>query len=322
LTYEAVFAQLLKYPNLLPARQSRRKPKKLHRRVAVAELPVFFAYCESAKLFKSMKNILVPTDFSENARNALRYAVHLAQLFDSQLTVLHTFSITRRSDMMKSMDNIMRRDAEDQMRTLGADIPAEISWKHKIVQGDTILTIAGQAEELKADLIVMGTQGASGWEEVFIGSVTGGVMRQTQVPLLAIPENFSYSPIKKIVLAMNTLEASDPKQMVRPLRMLAQKTGAHVNIYHHDKEHGDLPDAVTEAANWLGEVPVSLTYEQDAEHVNENIANFVAAEHADLLCLVRRDRRKFGFFERFFQESVTLTQVFRSEVPLLILHAE
>jgi nucleotide-binding universal stress UspA family protein len=269
-----------------------------------------------------MKNILVPTDFSNNARNALRYAVQLAQLFGSRLTVLHTFSITRRSDMMKSMDEIMRRDAEEQMGTLRPEIPAAVSWEGKILQGDTILTIAGQAEALQADLIVMGTQGASGWEEVFIGSVTGGVMRQTQVPLLAIPESFSYKPIEKIVLAMNSLELTDPERMVLPLRTLAEQASAHVTIYHHDKHQGDLPDMVAAAAGWFGDIPVSLTYEQDAEHVNENIAKFVASEGADLLCMVRRDRRKFGFFERFFQESVTLTQVFRCEVPLLILHAE
>ena len=62
-----------------------------------------------------MKNILVPTDFSENALNALLYAKELACSFDTKLTLLHTFNVPRRTDMLVSLEDIMRRDAESGM---------------------------------------------------------------------------------------------------------------------------------------------------------------------------------------------------------------
>ena len=269
-----------------------------------------------------MKNILVPTDFSANARNALRYAVQLAKLFDSRLHLLHTFTVSSRSDMFVSMENIMRKDAEREMDKLSREILAEVRWESRIMKGDTVRSIVGVAEQIDADLIVMGTQGASGLEKVFIGSVTGGVMRHTDLPLLAIPEDYSYRPVKKIVLALASLELSDPEKIIAPLTTLARKFNANVQIYHHDQSQSELPDDVVDAVDWLSGIPVSITFDQDDDQINESISEFVNASDADLLCMVRRKHNSIGFFERLFKESVTLTQVFHCEVPLLVLHSD
>lgn len=269
-----------------------------------------------------MKNILVPTDFSPNARNALRYAVQLAKLFDSRLHLLHTFTVSSRSDMFVSMENIMRKDAEREMDTLSREIPSEVRWESRIMKGDTIRSIAASAEQVNADLIVMGTQGASGLEKVFIGSVTGGVMRQTNVPLLAIPEGYSYRTVKKIVLALASLQLSNPEEVIAPLKTLASKFKANVQIYHHDQAQEEIPDEVVSAVDWLHGIPVSVTFDQDDDQINENISEFVSASDADMLCMVRRTHNSIGFFERLFKESVTLAQVFHCEVPLLVLHCD
>lgn len=269
-----------------------------------------------------MKKILVPTDFSDNARNALRYAIQLAQLFNSQIILLHTFSTSSRADMLVSMEKIMRKDAENEMELLTKEIPDDVRWKSEIQQGETIHNIAVYAERNEIDLIVMGTKGASGLEKVFIGSVTGGVMRQTSTPLLAIPKDYAYQPLEKIVLAIASLQLADPEKVVAPLKALAKKYKATVLIYHHDESNSEVPDEVMGAVEWLEGIPVNITFDQDDDHINESISEFVTDSGADLLCMVRRKRKTIGFFERLFQESSTLTQVFHTEVPLLIMHSD
>ncbi|MEZ4987870.1 MAG: universal stress protein [Saprospiraceae bacterium] len=269
-----------------------------------------------------MKTILIPTDFSANARNALDYVVQLSRFLGCRLILLHTFSTHRRGDMLISLEDRMRRDAEDSMNQLGKHIPEDIHWEYKIMVGDTVDTIVDQAKHCHADLIVMGTKGASGWEEVFIGSVTGGVMKAVNIPLLAIPAGFTYEPIEKIVLAMTNLKVSAPEEVFRPLKTLAEKSKASIQVYHHDQLNNELPEEVVEVIEWLGDVQVNLTFEQDEEEVNKNISDFVEATAADMLCMVRRNRSNIGFFERIFRDSVTLNQVFHCEVPLLILHAD
>lgn len=269
-----------------------------------------------------MKNILVPTDFSANAANALRYAIELAKIFDSRLTLLHTYTFSSRSDMFVSMEKIMQKDAEKEMLDFCRAIPAEVSWESKVKKGDTVRSIATFADQISADLIVMGTQGASGLEKVFIGSITGGVMRHTNIPLLAIPEDYSYRPIKKIVLALASLHIAEPETVIAPLKMLAEKLSTTVLVYHHDQTQKDIPEEVIDAVEWLQGIPVSITFDQDDDQVNENISEFVDDSEADLLCMVRRQHNRIGFVERLFKESVTLTQVFHSEVPLLILHCD
>lgn len=269
-----------------------------------------------------MKNILVPTDFSANAHNAMRYAVQLAKLFDSRLTLFHTYTFSSRSDMFVSMQEIMQKDAEKEMLAFCREIPPEVHWESKVMKGDTVRSIAAFADQINADLIVMGTQGASGLEKVFIGSVTGGVMRHTKIPLLAIPEDYSYSPVKKIVLALASLQIAQPETVVAPLKTLAGKFNATVLVYHHDQTQKDIPEEVVDAVKWLHGIPVSITFDQDDEQVNENISEFVDTSGADMLCMVRRQHNSIGFFERLFKESVTLMQVFHSEVPLLILNCD
>lgn len=269
-----------------------------------------------------MKNILVPTDFSDNARNALQYAVQLAKLFDSRLTLLHTFNVPRRTDILVSLDDIMQKDAEQEMDTLSRQIPAEVRRETRVMKGDTVKTIAAFAGQIDADLIVMGTQGASGLEQVFIGSVTGGVLRQTDIPLLAIPEGYAYRPVEKIVLALAGLHLADPQAVMAPLKTLAAKWQAAIQVYHHDETQRELPEGVIEAVEWLQGIPVSISFDHDDDRINENISEFVEESGAGLLCMVRRKRNTIGFVERLFRDSVTLTQVFHCEVPLLILHSE
>lgn len=269
-----------------------------------------------------MKKILVPTDFSENAMNALLYARELACSFKGQITLLNTYQVYQRSDMLVSIDDVLQKEAEKELAAFAQKASLNVPVETKVLKGDAIHTIADLAREGKFDLIVMGTKGASGLKEVFLGSITGGVMRHTQAPIIAIPENYSLRPIKKIAFGIANLKLGG-EEVIAPLKELTREFGARVYIYHSARgpEHIDKTELL-ETVNWLEGLPHTFHLEEEKENLHESLKAFVKSIDADMLCLVRRKHGQIGFFERLFRTSVTLNEVFHCEVPLMVLHGE
>lgn len=269
-----------------------------------------------------MKKILVPTDFSENAMNALLYAKELACAFKSHLTLVHTFQVYQRSDMLVSMEKVLRKEAEKGLESFLDKAALNMPVETKILKGDAVHTISDLAEGGGYDLIVMGTKGASGLREVFLGSTTGGVMRHTGIPIIAIPENYIPRPIKKIAVGIANLELSG-EEVAAPLRSLAEKFGARVFIYHSTKDAENVDKAeLLKTVSWLDGLPYSLHLEEEKGNLHESLKAFVKSIDADMLCLIRRKHGYIGFFERLFKLSATLNEVFRCELPLMVLHSE
>lgn len=154
-----------------------------------------------------MKKILVPFDFSDTATNAFRFAIDVANQSDGEIMLLHIVELPVMYDtlLMPSLSfeevyiKDMKENAEKEFKKVKAkwakDGPKVTSH---VDFGATAATINNFAKEKKADLIVMGTKGAKGLQEVFIGSNTEKIVRTAPVPVVAIKKNFKGS-IKSIV---------------------------------------------------------------------------------------------------------------------------
>ena len=160
----------------------------------------------------------------------------------------------------------------------------------------------------------MGTQGASGLKEIFMGSMTVGVINKSEVPVLAIPSGYPYQPLKEITLAIDSeiLRTSD---VVDPLINLANTYSAHISILHVDKTKKVVGvDAGVDI--YLSDVNHSYHLIKDY-NINDGIDRFVLKSDSNLLCMVHRKR---GFLDKLFHKSVTDKEAFNSPVPLLALH--
>lgn len=264
-----------------------------------------------------MKKLLVPTDFSDNADNAIQYAVELAGMLEASITLVHTYKVYSTSGMFISVESYLKKDAARQMLEIYERIEKRLGKERvesKIIRGDTIPVISDMANKSDYDLIVMGTQGASGLEEIFTGTTTNGVLKKSQKPVLAIPEGFSYAPLKNIVLAIDQKGLSVSK-VISPLVKLAQKANAHVRIFHKDVGEED-PGIDPSVEIYLEAVEHSFHYDLDDDQLNESINQFVKDYKADMLAMIRRRR---SFLEEVFHVSATTKEAFNSPVPLLIL---
>lgn len=143
----------------------------------------------------TLNRILVPTDFSETAIHALRYASGLARGLGAHLTLLYADPFVPPVDYSATVGGwdeqsfeLAKICAEEQLRVdAKANVDPAVLWD-TVVRVDTPLEgILDHAREMGADLIVMGTHGRTGFRRLIIGSVTEAVMRHAQVPVIAVP---------------------------------------------------------------------------------------------------------------------------------------
>ncbi len=183
---------------------------------------------------EKMKNILVPVDFSKGSMHAMEYAIKLINKIGGNLRILHV----RKS---KSYDQpfILKGSEKSYSKTVD-DFCNEILGHYKeqyrgkgvfdyvITTGKIYRNVIDEAEKLDAGLIVMGTHGVSGFEELWVGSNSYRVVSKASCPVLTIRHGFKRMDIKKIILPIDVYKNS--RQKVPVVAELAQKLGAEIHV--------------------------------------------------------------------------------------------
>jgi universal stress protein A len=141
-----------------------------------------------------LKKILVPIDFSDCAKKALRYAIPLAEEHEATLTLLHVVPSTYTAGEYGRFDYEafaaeMRRSAAKQLATLAVDeVGEKVSAETLVRTGSPAGEIIATAKSVAADLIVMSTHGRTGLKHIFLGSVTEHVVRHAPCATLVVRE--------------------------------------------------------------------------------------------------------------------------------------
>lgn len=157
-----------------------------------------------------MKNILVPTDFSEQAENALKVAAQLANKFNSEIFLLHMLELPLQLiDPVQSTNNqnlpeaiFFMKLAHQRFKNLMQEPYLQGIKVHETVEFhrafDGIMEIS---REKNCELVVMGSHGASGFQEMFIGSNTEKVVRHSEIPVLIIKDEILNFNVDHFVFA-------------------------------------------------------------------------------------------------------------------------
>jgi nucleotide-binding universal stress UspA family protein len=168
-----------------------------------------------------MTKVLVPFDFSEQAQNALDFTTALAGKFDSiHIEVLHvietptspSFDTMGGSDLMPEMESqiffieLMKRRKLQMAELEEQNAGKNYTFSTKIKLGNAFKHISESITEETPDLVVMGSKGIGGFEEILVGSNTEKVVRNANCPVLTIKEKTNPLAIKKIVFASDFRE--------------------------------------------------------------------------------------------------------------------
>jgi nucleotide-binding universal stress UspA family protein len=224
-----------------------------------------------------MKTIVVPFDFSPNARTALATALHLAKATASPVLVIHIvhespYKLAAATNEAE-MNRLIRLSEEEQTTALQQEI-AEMQQglSLKFHQGQVtakavyhpliVEKIIALAAEADAGMMVMGTHGASGIKKVLFGSNTAHMISRSTLPVLAIPADYRWKTVEKIVYAsdLEHLEAE-----LKELIPFAISLNAVIELLHFDFGYNDKKISVEEAESIIRHAPYQFIHLQICE---------------------------------------------------------
>ncbi len=280
----------------------------------------------------NIRQILIPTDFSAEAGNSLKYGINLARAVGAasgrqvKIIVLHSYQVpvttvetTYVPDQAIMMKEVQDR-AEEEMKNLEREYlePTGIPYETELTAGPVMPNINSMVEKHKTDLVLMATHKAGRLEQL-IGQLTVYALEKCKAPLLIIPDKAEFRPLRKLAFA------TDLKKILRSevfdkLKYLASTFKAHIIVLNVNT---DLKDLSEEESRELNHIKAELQGMEfhfqfiDGEDAEEAILEYVHRQEVDVVAAVPRHH---GFFEGLFHSSVTKHLALHTQVPLLAIH--
>ena len=275
-----------------------------------------------------MKKILFPTDFSHVSNNAFIYALKLADSINAEIITMHVYhlpqvnyinvseylheiyDVTELSHFENYKDEVpvLRRIAEENNLD-------HVKISHVLILGNLIEEIQKITKHEYIDFIVMGTKGASGLKETFLGTVATKVMNDVKAVVLAIPERCKYEPVKNL-LFITEYQADDTQSFLK-IKALAKVFQAHIECLRVVPQHRE--NNINNMRNWeelIDNQNIKL-HSVTGNDVEGIILNFIDSHKINMIAM--HVHRK-NFFEKLFEISLSKKLAFHINIPILAIH--
>jgi len=266
-----------------------------------------------------MTHLLLPTDFSDHSLNACTYALALFGDTAQHITLVHSYmdplpGYAAMVDMTSALYAASVEGLADFAERLG-DLQgagnAVIS--QKVIYGPLAGGLADLARMKAANLIVMGTLGASG--SAVFGSNASAVAKASHVPVLIVPKDARFKGLKRILFA-------DDHKSVEPVALglmveLARQHGAEILVGHvlRDAEEGPDPRIIAAYDAALSDVKFRYV-DAEGDDVALALSDLAERENTDMVVALHRHT---GLLESLFHGSVAKQLAMQSRTPLLVL---
>jgi len=197
----------------------------------------------------SIERVLCPIDFSDTSHHALAHAAAMARWHEAQLTMLYVFPYLPAMDLPPlPLEESDRANMLAKMREFAGIVPLDVRVDCQVREGQSVLeAIISQVEATQADMLVMGTHGRSGFQQLFLGSVTEKVIRNVTCPTLIVPPRAPDiapdTPVQfQRILCPTDFLASSLKAFEYAIS-LAEETDAQLTLLHVAEMPGALAQA-------------------------------------------------------------------------------
>ena len=270
-----------------------------------------------------MKRILVPTDFSEQAENALKVAAQLAKKNESEIYVLnslelptHLSSSGANGAMPESLFFI--KLAEKYFEELLEKPYLEGLLIHEAIigHGEVYKDVNEVVKEKNIDLVIMGSQGTNGFMELFIGSNTEKVVRTSEIPVLVIKNNHEDFKADNFVYATDFSE--ECKIPFNQAKKFAEETNTHINLLYINtpNEFKTTKQINTKIRTFIREMDDSnfSVHIYNDISIEKGILNFASETNANLIGMGTHGRRGLA---HFFNGSVSEDLVNHANMPVM-----
>lgn len=274
-----------------------------------------------------MKKILVPVDFSEHSEYALEVAATLARKQDAEIVVLHMLGLS---------EAVFTKD--DSQEFLEAQFYMKLSKKRfnefldksylkgirvtETVQNYKIFSEINEvAKEQNIDLIVMGSHGTDGLNQIFVGSNTEKVVRTSEIPVLVIKEQIPNLDIKKVVFGFD-FQIENMKAYHKAINFLSTlKVEIHIVHVNRPGLNFISTKEIQEEINRFlrvahhNNLPVNIeTHTISDYYVETGIYNFAKKMDADLIAVATHGRSGLA---HFFKGSIGEDIANHAQMPVI-----
>jgi nucleotide-binding universal stress UspA family protein len=264
------------------------------------------------------RTILVPTDMSPASASALKYARLFHERFGSAVSVLHAehielppyFSIAQMGDLKRELKKLSR-NATDYVKKESESVLGFLP-DARVVESAATEAILERSQNDEFGLIIMGMNGHSTVERLWMGSVTERVLRRSTIPVLAVRNAPPESPVRTILCPMNPSAAG--KQALEYAAMISKEMNAEL-IVLHVVEKGDEPLACPLADE---QIQKSCSVKEISFH--GNAAKTIAEAANDLkpdLLVIGAERKASSLGELFSSTTASVMQL--AIGPLLVV---
>lgn len=273
-------------------------------------------------------NILIPTDFSENSWNAIRYALAFFESVPAHVCFLHVVS----DDIVPAMEKeVMVANPGDTLTLPKAPFSAFLKKLKKIepsqlhhfhtavVEGSITEIIREKIDEYKIDMIVMGTNGASGYKEATVGSHTTDVIIRVKCPILVIPSKARYHRPSSICLPTD-FNNSFKKKVVNILETIVGVHDSLLKVLYVSKTNEQLSPLQEEHKSQLKGYLFHLKHSFHFtinQTLEEAVEAFVRPREIAMIAMMAKN---LNFFHHILFHPAANRISYHSEIPFLVLH--
>lgn len=273
-----------------------------------------------------MKTILFPTDFSENAVHAGRYAGMLAKLLDANVVLLHVYHVPMVPAYNASFgmaEPLAQTDEEikENMRNFSVEFMKNSNLPIERVVQQVEYGFAAEktievAKSIKADLIVMGTEGASDMIDKWLGTHAQEVIKTAECPVFIIPKNVPIDYPERILYAADFKD--DEMNAVQKVLDIAKPLGATCKVIHIHEEFEPNVGHIVEAT--IGElekafknddVTVQQFYRSDTI---KGLETYMKNYQPDVLAMAIHEK---SFLDSIFSSSISQHFIQEAKIPML-----
>ncbi len=277
-----------------------------------------------------VRQILVPTDFSETASLAIQHAGFMARLFKAEINLIHIMKpitsavplpeLTFGADTVKTLQDAIQNRLNEEAANIKSKYGVNVTTF--LNMGGVATGIKEVADECKADIVIMGTHGVSGFEEFFIGSNAYRVITTIEIPVLTVQKQAEKIGFTNILLPIDSSLHTRDKLSVACT--MAEKYGATIHVMgiltpEHSQEEKQMQVRISQVEEFLTKhkIPFKTTVRK-AENISKASYEMAKEIKADLIVIMSDQEPSTDLFLGPFAQQI----VNRSKIPVLTITPE
>lgn len=274
-----------------------------------------------------MKTIIIPTDFSPVATNAMNYGVELAVAIHANVVLFHVYnvpvSMTDVPVVTVSLEEL-RKSAEEKLSSIKAALEHIASGKIKVYSevrlGNFVDELENLCKHIQPVAVVMGTKGETGLERVLFGSNTLTAIRHLTWPVICVPPGKEFlNGIKKIGFACDFDKVVETTP-IHFIKDMVNQFNSELHVLNVDFENrhfkAETPEQSLLLHTMLEDVNPKYHFIQHRD-IEDGINEFAEKNNLDLIITIPK---KHKLLQGIFKPSSTRQLVFQSHIPVMCVH--